>query len=103
MPLFRSAPTQLFDRDSRSESQTSSLVLGGLTRRSLFHIGGVSLAGAALLAACGSDTKSAATTGVATTIPGTTVPGAAASPAMSSDVVILRTASSIEELAVAAY
>ncbi len=108
LPLFRNALTRLFDRDSRSEAETSSLLLGGLTRRSLFHIGGVSLAGAALLAACGSDAKSATTSAVATTAGGVatvsaTVPATMAVPALSSDVVILRTASSIEELAVAAY
>lgn len=113
MPALRSALTRFFERESRTADQTSAAVLGGLTRRNLFRIGGISLAGAAVLAACGSDSDdSAATTGATTGSTAGTSPMSTEMPAtttastmeeMGMDVVILRTASSIEELAVAAY
>jgi rubrerythrin len=114
MPGFRNALHRFLDRESRTADETSGALLGGLTRRSLFRVGGVSLAGAALLAACGSDsddsaaattTGAPATTGAPTTMaPATTaMTDTTTAAAMSDDVAILRTASSIEELAVAAY
>ncbi len=110
MPEFERALTRFLDRESRTEEETSAVLLNGLSRRSLFRIGGVTIAGAALLAACGSDGKSATTT-LATTSP-TTVPGTTGSTmpgtdttmmTTSDDIVWLRTASSLENLAVAAY
>jgi hypothetical protein len=69
-------------------------------------VGGVVLLGGAVLAACGSDNRNwwwgAATTGAATGA-ATTTPTTAAAASAGGDVTILRTASSIEELAVAAY
>jgi hypothetical protein len=112
MHPFANALTRFFDNESRSADDTSAAVLGGLSRRSLFRIGGVTLAGGALLAACGSDSASGTTapaSNTGTMAPGTTMmPGTTMAPgttmtAMSADVIILRTASSIEELAVAAY
>jgi rubrerythrin len=108
MTPFTRALHRFLDRESRSADETSSVLLGGLTRRSLFRIGGVTIAGGALLAACGSDSSDGASSGsVAATTVGTAAAGTAAptdtAAAMSGDVVVLRTASSIEELAVAAY
>jgi rubrerythrin len=116
MPVLRDAMNRFFDREQRTADETSAAMLGGLTRRNLFRVGGMGIAGAALLAACGSDKAApAATTAAGTTLPPTTVAGTmaptttlamagtTAAAAMSGDVVILRTASSIEELAVAAY
>lgn len=119
MPALRSALLRFFERESRTADQTSAAVLGGLSRRNLFRIGGVSLAGAAVLAACGSDSNdSAATSGTTAGTSAGTAGTSATTPmatdmteattgssmdAMGMDVVILRTASSIEELAVAAY
>lgn len=106
MNPFANALTRFFDNESRSVDDTSSAVLGGLTRRSLFRIGGVTIAGGALLAACGSDDSSSGATAPAGTtpasIPSTDAPGTTQA-AAGDDVIILRTASSIEELAVAAY
>jgi rubrerythrin len=104
---MRDALARIFGEGSPlSTKDKSGLLLGGLNRRGLFKIGGITVASAAVLAACGDDSDtsgSAATTAAA----GTTVaPGGAGTTAvsgMSGDVVILRTASSIEELAVAAY
>ena len=108
MPPFASAMSRFLDRDTRSYDETSSVLLGGLTRRSLFRVGGVTVAGAALFAACGSDDDDAASTTGATGAPaatesaGTMAPGTTVA-AMSGDVVLLRTISSLENLAVAAY
>ncbi|MGE3587798.1 MAG: ferritin-like domain-containing protein, partial [Ilumatobacteraceae bacterium] len=104
MSPFASAMSRFLDRESRTQEESSAALLGGLTRRSLFRIGGVSIAGAALLAACGGDDDTATTSGsTATTMaPGTTM-APATTVAMSSDVIMLRTISSLENLAVAAY
>jgi len=116
MPAFGDALARFLDRSDRSEDDTASVLLGGLSRRSLFRVGGITVAGAALLAACGSDKAASTTTTPATMspttmspttmVPGTTgntmVPGSTVATA-AGDIVLLRTASSIENLAVAAY
>lgn len=109
MPAFTNAVTRFLDRESRTADETSSVLLGGLTRRGLLRVGGFGIAGAAVLAACGSDKSATKGSTVTTMAPGTTM----ASPDTmgtdttmaggSSDVVLLRTASSLEHLAVAAY
>ncbi len=103
---MRDALARIFGEGSPlSTKDKSGLLLGRLNRRGLFKVGGITVASAAVLAACGDDSTTggaAATTAAA----GTTAPGGAGTTAvagMSNDVVILRTASSIEELAVAAY
>jgi Ferritin-like domain len=116
MPMLRDALARIFGGDGNlSEDQRARAVLG-MDRRSALKLGGVVLLGGAVMAACGSDntnssagaaTTGAATTGAPTTGAATTAPAAsattAAAAAASGDVTILRTASSIEELAVAAY
>lgn len=95
--------SQLFEQEGR-EADEKRAAVGSVSPGMLFKVGGITLAGAALLAACGSDNNDAAT---APTTPGTTgttggtMPGTTGS--VSGDVPILRTASSIEELAIAAY
>lgn len=103
MPQLRDAMTQLFEEEGRTADE-KSVAVGAMSPGALFKVGGITLAGAALLAACGSDGKDAAspsTNGATTTSVATA--GTGGSTAMSGDVVILRTASSIEELAIAAY
>jgi Ferritin-like domain len=114
MPRLDHAIARFLDRDDRTTDETSGVLLGGMSRRSLFRIGGITVAGAALMAACG-DSDTAATTTVAaadttmapttTMVPDTTMAPTttAAEPMTTSDIVLLRTASSIEQLAVAAY
>ncbi len=111
MPAFGDAVARFLDRSDRTDDETSSVLLGGLTRRSLFRVGGITVAGAALLAACGSD-KAASTTTSAPSSASTMVPGTTmTTDTMTSttvatsagDITLLRTASSIENLAVAAY
>ena len=95
-----------------SKAEQSAAVIGGLSRRNVLRIGGVTLLGGAVMAACGSSATKAATTtsgGASTSLaPTTAAPTTAGATttvaAMATgDALILRTASSIEELAVAAY
>ena len=101
MPRFRDALSRLFSGESNASEDDQARAVIGMDRRSLFKVGGVVLLGGAVMAACGSDNSSSstATTAGAATAAATTAPAAA----MTGDVTILRTASSIEELAVAAY
>lgn len=84
---------RLFDDEGRVSRRTKAdVILGGFDRRRFLRIGGLSILTASVLAACGSDED--ATEPDETT---TTTEGAAG------DVTILRTASSIELLAVDVY
>jgi hypothetical protein len=117
---FRSALHRIFLSGSYDEGTQRDFVLAGMNRRSVLRFGGATILGGAVLAACGSDKNDATATtvaGAATTAAGTaTTVGSTMAPAttamgtdttaaamMSQDVVILRTASSLEEVAVAAY
>lgn len=116
LPGYRSALRRLFGDAGHSEAEQAA-VIGGLSRRNVLHIGGLTLLGGAVLAACGSSSSTsttaapaattagaAASTAATTLAPATTAAATATTAAASSlDVTILRTASSIEELAVAAY
>ena len=104
MPGFRDAVRRLFGDAAHTDAQQRAAVLGGMSRRNVLRIGGVTLLGGAVMAACGSSAaRTTATTTAATTAGATMAPTTAAAMAASDDVAILRTASSIEELAVAAY
>jgi len=118
---FRSALHRIFLSGSYDEGTQRDFVLSGMNRRSVLRFGGATILGGAVLAACGSDKNDATATtvaGAATTAAGAaTTAGSTMAPAttamagadttgaamMSQDVVILRTASSLEEVAVAAY
>lgn len=98
MPQWRSSLQRLFSDDSIGTNERAS-VLGvpSPNRRDLFRMGGITVLGAALLAACGSDEDSKHSgTDVATT-PTTE------STAPNMDLVLARTAASLEKLAVDAY
>jgi hypothetical protein len=117
MPQLREATARLLDPSTHASSaQKRRALLGGLGRRSFLRIGGVTVLGGAVLAACGDDdddddaaTATTAGGGSATTAAGgstdTTAGGGTETTAAGAtgDVVILRTAASIENLAVAAY
>lgn len=110
MPAFTDAVSRFLDRESRTVDETSGVLLGGLTRRNLLRVGGFGIAGAAVLAACGSDSNDSKSTTASTGAPATTIKTDTTmmtdTTVMSdgaTDVVFLRTASSIEHLAVAAY
>jgi hypothetical protein len=95
MPQLQSAYDRFFDREGRTADETSGALLNGLNRRSLFRIGGVTIAGAAILAACGSD-EDDSKAGTSTTPSSKPASG-------TDDVTLLRTVSSLEVLAVAVY
>ena len=112
LPRLRELLSRVLERPNGLDAEQRQQAVLGMNRRSALRVGGITLLGGALLAACGSDsnnaapattaageaTSAASTTGAATTVAVPTTEAAA-----SADVMILRTASSIEELAVAAY
>ena len=109
MPRWRDALDRLIG-DDRIDTEGKAAMLGvpSPSRRDLFKIGGASILGAALLAACGSDAADApsspvvqATQPVDTAAPTTTA--AAATTAADMDLVLTRTAASLEKLAVDTY
>jgi len=109
MPRWRDALDRLIG-DDRIDTEGKSAILGvpSPSRRDLFKIGGASILGAALLAACGSDAADApsATIGQATQPVDTAAPtttAAATTTAANMDLVLTRTAASLEKLAVDAY
>ena len=104
MPQWRSSLQRLFGDETISTNERAS-VLGvpSPNRRDLFRMGGITVLGAALLAACGSDGDSTHSgTDAATTTPGTDTPTTVAGePNM--DIVLAKTAASLEKLAVDTY
>ncbi|MGH9149117.1 MAG: ferritin-like domain-containing protein [Acidimicrobiales bacterium] len=92
MGSMRDLVARLFGDNRYDTATKDDLVLGGFNRRRFLKFGGLSVATAAVFAACGDD-DSGGDAGSAT-------PTTAASQA---DITILRTASSLEELAVAVY
>ncbi|MGB8861092.1 MAG: ferritin-like domain-containing protein [Ilumatobacteraceae bacterium] len=109
MPAFTDAVSRFLDRGSRSVDETSGVLLGGLTRRNLLRVGGLGIAGATVLAACGSGSELTTTTASPSSMATDTTQATnmlATDTTMAdaaTDVTLLRTASSIEHLAVAAY
>jgi hypothetical protein len=111
MSRWRRALAQVFDPDSRAGHDDKAAFLGVPNRRQFLRIGGVTIAGSALLVACGEDeddsagdtttTEAGAATTSTTAGGGTTSTTAAGGTDM--DITLLRTASSIEVLAVNAY
>jgi rubrerythrin len=131
MPKWRELLERMMGGDEKMSTDAKASVLGvpSPTRRGLFKLGGASILGAAVLAACGSDNDTKATTAPTTTgaaattgAPATTAAAAAAAattiaPATTGatettaaagggaamDLVLARTAASLEKLAVDVY
>src|SRR6476661_10920477 len=106
MGPFRRALDRMFSGEEDYDVRTKSQLLGVPDRRQFMKVGGATVIGAAVLAACGSSSDKAASSGTttpttATPTSPTTAPEAAADAA--TDKVLLRTATSIELLAVAVY
>lgn len=101
MPRWRDALARVFDPASRHTSATKREVLGLPDRRAFLRVGGLTIAMSAVMAACGSsDDEDLPVTGSPPTI------GEASGIVDSSqelDVTLLRTAQSIEVLAVETY
>jgi hypothetical protein len=97
MRPLRRGLARIFGDNAVPSAVKSDVAMPGLHRRGFLRIGGLTIASAAIFAACGGnddDANSAATTGATSTT---------AARRDSDDVTVLRTASSIEALAVAAY
>src|SRR4051794_4691148 len=121
MPSWRSALARLVgDDEIGTDEKATILGVPSPNRRQLFKIGGASILGAALLGACGSDaadapaatsgsTAAAPTTGPVNSAPVSSAPANSApatTPAANSaemDLVLARTAASLEKLAVDTY
>lgn len=105
MPQWRSSLQRLFsDETITTNDRATVLGVPSPNRRELFRMGGITVLGAALLAACGSDDDSERSGSNAPTTAGsgdTTATTVAGEPNM--DLVLARTAASLEKLAVDAY
>ena len=102
MPAYEAALTRLVESDEAPDGVLGNVVLGDFNRRHFLRIGGLTVLGGAILAVTGPDLIAAAATKskpakTKTKVTPTTIAKSGI------DVSILRTASSIEELAVAAY
>lgn len=104
---WRSALTEIFDPSSGIATADKARLLGVPARRQFLRFGGLAITGAALLAACGDDSGgSAATTtaaGSPTTTMGASTTTGATSNAAAMDLMLAKTAASLEALAVATY
>jgi hypothetical protein len=100
---WRSVLTQLFDPASGLSTDEKAGILGVPSRRQMLRFGGLTVAGAALLAACGDDggSTSSATTRAANSA--TTGAPATTAGSASMDLTLAKTAASLEALAVATY
>jgi rubrerythrin len=115
MPRWREVLARLTGGDERWSLDDKAAILGvpSPSRRQLFKFGGAAIIGAAVLAACGSDDDdsgagaptSPSTTGATPTTgaPATTEPPGTTTPGGSQDLVLARTAASLEKLAVDTY
>ena len=96
MPAYEAALTQLIERDDTPDGVLGDVVLGDFNRRNFLKMGGLTVLGGAILAVTGPELVAAAASKKKAT-------PATKATKTTLDVSILRTASSIEELAVAAY
>jgi rubrerythrin len=124
MPKWREVLHRVIGGDERMTADDKAAILGvpSPSRRQLFKFGGAAIIGAAVLAACGDDNDdskstttvaggSATTAGGATTMaPSTMAPATTMAPTTTAkgggaaqDVVLARTAASLEKLAVDTY
>ncbi len=112
MKPWREALLRVFAGGERTAASAKVQLTGAPDRRSFLRIGGLTVAGAAVLAACGNETEgsqSGTTLPETTTAVGTPSTGAptTAGPATEedkkTDLALLRTATSVELLAVAVY
>jgi hypothetical protein len=103
MTSMRELVNRLFGDSSESGFAKADFATGGLNRRKFMQIGGLSVATAAVFAACGSDDSSKGTSAAAGDTSSTTMGDTAGGKGDKGDIQILRTASSLEVLAVDVY
>lgn len=102
MGSMRDMVGRLFERGA-SQQQKLDLAVGGLNRRKFIQIGGLTVATAAVFAACGSNDSPEIGEGAAESDKPDDPAGTSEGKGDPNDITILRTATSIEALAVAAY
>jgi len=98
MTLHAAAVDRILDDNDASTAERAEFLTGGLNRRRFLRFGGLAVATSAVFAACGSTSGS---TSSPTTAAPTTTGGTGSGNA--TDIVILRTATSLEALAVQTY
>ncbi|MDQ6796718.1 MAG: ferritin-like domain-containing protein [Actinomycetota bacterium] len=98
MALQSEALTRMVETDELDADQRDELITGGLGRRRFLRFGGVAVATSAVFAACGTSSRTRTASTSTTSTSSTTVAGSA-----STDITALRTASSLEVLAVQTY
>lgn len=112
MRPWREALMRVFAGAEEASAATKARLTGAPDRRSFLRVGGLTVAGATVLAACGSDpqgTQSGTTlpsTSTSAGTPSTGVPTTTGPPSADdkkADLALLRTATSVELLAVAVY
>jgi rubrerythrin len=118
MPKWREVLTRVMGGEERLTADDKAAILGvpSPSRRQLFKFGGAAIIGAAVLAACGDDnddSKAATTAGGSPTTAGgatTMAPSSSMAPETTTadgggaqDLVLARTAASLEKLAIDAY
>jgi rubrerythrin len=116
MPRWREALTRILGGDERLALDDKAAILGvpSPSRRQLFKVGGATILGAAVLAACGgNDSSNSRSTSPPPGTPATSPPATSTAPATtaaadpadsgSQDLVLARTAASLEKLAVDTY
>lgn len=100
MTRWKSALNELINPDSKLSTDEKHALLGVPSRRGFFKIGGVTILGAAVLAACSDDSDDVSETGGT----GTTAGGGGGGEGDANlDLTLAKTAASVENLAVAAY
>lgn len=97
---WREALKRIFDPDSGIDTATKAQILGVPGRRQFLKFGGGAVIGAAVLAACSSDSGTATTGSPAST---SAASSASSSAAGVSDLTLGKTAASLEALAIATY
>jgi hypothetical protein len=110
MSGWRRALAHVFDPDGPASDADKAAFLAVPNRRQFLRIGGMTIAGSALLVACGDDeddsagnTTTTAAGGTTTSAGGGSTTSTTAAAATDMDLTLLRTASSIEVLAIDAY
>ena len=104
MPRWTEVLGRVFGGGEDLSTEAKAQILGVPGRRQFLKIGGVSIAGAALLAACG-DKKTASTSTTAKGATSSTMGSSTSAPASGAamDIVLANTAISLEALAIATY
>jgi len=102
VPRFREALKRVFDHDSDAASSAKGALVGVPSRRSFLTVGSATVLGSAMLVGCGkSSKKTLPVSGTSIPAPSSTTTTAPGSKEL--DLTLLRTAQSIEVLAVQTY